>query len=401
MLCYSSGAAGMTALGFLLVHSVRLVQGLSYRDSNQQDAARGFNRVSKSRGAADQRAARVNARTTEFLRKGLGALAESGRADTTPVPDAPRLTGSNEVTQRPTAPPAPTIRPRVTTPVDALLSMAFTVVEDLIRGIILSAGAVKLFSLLYELACQVALRHGYQLTPDTVTFHSPQLVVAGLVNYTPRHVRRLVRELVAAKLVATGAHASKVGLRVLWDGTLWSVKVKAGLAEPEVRQEDWKHNWRPNFEADVHSKSGAAKFMSQLLIDEVEHSEKIRVAAKAAVDGVYNTQNPATLSSEDMISKGVEHVAYLLGELPKIHRTKRSKLVGEMATALAELMDGGMTWRRLWCKRIWRAWTEYTEGIKGALQALEAQLMRLHVDCREWTGMRSPGAVFAARTRIH
>lgn len=300
---------------------------------------------------------------------------------------------------RPVEPPVPVVRVSVPAPMPARPSLAFSGASDLTAGLDLSAGARQVFGVLHGMACEIAKLRGYRHTPDTVTLHSPLLVVAGLTGYTTRHVRRLVPELVAAGLVAGGAHASRVGLRSLWDGWCWVVKVRAGAAVPAMTREDWKHDWRPEFEADVVGKTGAATWMSALSRGALDQAEKIRAAALASVVGVYNVQNPVASSSADIGGGRVQDVVYRLGELPHVHARKRAALVGELASMLAHAVDGGTGWRRWWCGVIWRAWNGYVEGRAGELQALGAALLRLEVDRREWQGMRSAGAVFGGRLR--
>lgn len=338
---------------------------------------------------------------THFLEKGREALA--ARVSTTPAPaEGPQLNVKAKtplVTLRSETLPAPSVRVSTPAPAPTRPSLAFSEARALLADLNLSAGAVRLFLVLHALACHVAQLRGYRATPQTVTFHSPLLVVAWLVGYTTRHLRRLLPELVAAGLVAGGPHASRVGLRSLWDGWVWTVKVQAGSAVPEIRAADWKHAWRPEFEADVYGKTGAAAFMSQLQTRELGEDEKIRAAAVASVVGVYDIQNPAASSSADMEGSRVQDVVYRLGELPHVHARKRPALVGELASTLAQAVDGGTTWRRWWCGVIWRSWNAYVDGRAGELQALGAALLRLEVDRREWTGMRSPGAVFGGRIR--
>lgn len=302
-------------------------------------------------------------------------------------------------TTRPNTPSTPIVRILIPPPVPQAPSRPSCEPDELLVGLDLSAGAARIFRVLHGLSCGVAGTRGFRMLPDTMTFHVPALVVAGLAGYTPRHLRRLVPELEAAGLVASGAHASKVGLRSLWDGTVWTVKVKAGDARPEVRPEDWRHDWRPEFAADVYGKTGARSFMSSLVLRDLDEIEKIRVAALASAVGVYAEQPPAESSSEDMGVGHVQDVVYRLGELPHVHARKRAALVGELASALAHAVDGTTTWRRWWCGVLWRAWNGYVEGRIGELQALGAALLRLDGDRRDGAPFRSYGAVFGGRMR--
>lgn len=335
--------------------------------------------------------------TDRFLKLGLAAL--SARPNGPSAGLMPPSAASNPVTLSPTELPAPTVRVSMPAPGSTRPFLAFSEAGEVAAGLELSAGAQRIFDALHALACDVARVRGHRAAPDTVTLHAPLLLVAWLAGYTPRHLRRLLPELMAAGLVAGGPHASRVGLRSLWDGWLWSVKVKAGPAVPEVRREDWKHAWRPEFEADVYGKTGAAAFKSHLQGQESKESEKIRAVAVASAVGVYAVQNPVELSSADLEGGRVQDAVYRLGELPHVHVRKRAALVGELASTLAHAVDGGTTWRRWWCGVIWRAWNAYVEGRPGELQALGAALLRLEADRRDGAPFRSYGAVFGGRLR--
>ncbi|WP_188905376.1 hypothetical protein [Deinococcus aerophilus] len=277
--------------------------------------------------------------------------------------------------------------------------LAFSAPSELVAGLDLSEGAKRVYAVMHRLACDVAWLRGHKVAPDTVTMHVPALVVAGLAGYTTRHLRRLLPELMVAKLVAGGPHASRVGLRSLWDGCLWSIKVRAGQAVPVVQPAEWKHPWRPGFEADVVGKTGAAEFMSALQTLELNDAEKTMAAAHASVTAAYGAKPAAVSSSADMGGGRVQDVVYRLGELPRVHARKRRALVDELGGLLAQAVDGGSKWKRLWCGVIWRTWNSYVEGRSGELQALGAALLRLEVDRVEGARMRNAGAVLVARLR--
>ena len=299
----------------------------------------------------------------------------------------------------PVTPPVPTVRASAPTPPSVRPLLAFSTPSEVVAGLGLSAGAERVYAVMHRVACDVAWLRGYQVAPDTVTLHVPALIIAGLAGCSTRHLRRLLPELLAAGVVAGGPHASKVGLRSLWDGCLWTVKVKVGEAVPAVSPEDWKHAWRPGFEADVVGKTGAASFMSALQTYELNDAEKTMAVAHASATGVYATQSGVTSSSADMGGGRLQDVVYRLGELPRAHARKRRELVGELGGMLAHAVDGGPKWARLWCGVIWRAWNAYVNGRTGEFQALGAALLRLEVDRQEDAGMRSAGAVLMARLR--
>ena len=90
-------------------------------------------------------------------------------------------------------------------------------------------------------------------------------------------------------------------------------------------------------------------------------------------------------------------VVYALPLLGQAHPTKRAPLVGIMAATLARALNDQHS-RAWYCRLIWDAWNDETEGRAG-LQALAAQLERLDIDRREWTSLRNPAALLAARLR--
>ena len=232
-----------------------------------------------------------------------------------------------------------------------------------------------------------------------MTLHVPALIIAGLAGCSTRHLRRLLPELLAAGVVAGGPHASKVGLRSLWDGCLWTVKVKVGEAVPAVQPADWKHAWRPGFEADVVGKTGAAEFHVRTTDLELNDAEKTMAVAHASATGVYAAQSGVTSSSADMGGGRVQDVVYRLGELPRVHARKRRELVGELGGMLAHAVDGGPKWARLWCGVIWRAWNAYVMGAPGSFRRSGPRCCALRWTGQEGAGMRSAGAVLMARLR--
>ncbi|WP_345458077.1 hypothetical protein [Deinococcus aluminii] len=257
-----------------------------------------------------------------------------------------------------------------------------------------------MFLVLHRLALDVARARAYRLLPDVVTLHVPALMVAALTGYTDRHLRNLTRELERAGLLDAGGHASRVGLRSLYDGTIWAVKVKPGGVAPRIRPDEWKHDWRPMFAADVEGKRGAARVISELRAAEASEEEFYRATLRVAVapDAAFS---PVASSSEmpgaAAEPRTVREVVYRLGELVNAHPSRRPELVGRMASALAYALSD-LHSRRWYCRLLWDAWTGHVEG-RGTLQALAAALSRLDADRREWEGLRNPGAVLAARLR--
>ncbi|WP_019588837.1 hypothetical protein [Deinococcus apachensis] len=291
---------------------------------------------------------------------------------------------------------------RVSTPAESAVgpSWASYEPEPVLAELRLSPGARRVFLVLHRLALDVARERAYRLLPDSVTFHVPALMVAGLTGYTDRHLRRLAGELEQAGVLDAGGHASRVGLRSLYDGTLWAVKVKPGDTAPRLRAEDWKHAWRPTFAADVEGKRGAARVMSELQTAEASEGERYRAVLRAAVapDAAFTpVASSSDMTGAEAEPRTVREVIYRLGELAHVHPSQRPGLVGRMASALAHAL-GDLHSRRWYCSLIWQAWEDEVEGRPG-LQGLAAQLSRLAADLVEWPGIRSPGALLATRLR--
>lgn len=260
----------------------------------------------------------------------------------------------------------------------------------------LSRGAARLWDQLHRLACDAGRERFYEQLPRQITFHCPAVTLAGLIGVSDRHLARLAGELETVGLLDCGGHAQNVGGRSMYDGTLWAVLVAPGDEPPRIRADDWRHNWRPDFYADVEGKTGAAAEMSELLKAEADEAEKYRAAkARAAMPGA---KNPPPLSSSDILPRPtLEAVVHGLHSLWHLHASKRARAVGLLASQLAQSLDEPER-RRYWCRVIWDALRAEIEECSG-LQVLAAQLSRLQADLREGAPWRNPGAVLAARLK--
>ena len=298
-----------------------------------------------------------------------------------------------------TMPPMVMVRPRNPAPV--LQAPSWPSCEDVLAGIQLSLGAARVFALLHRLALEVARARGYSARPDTVTLHLPASLLALGVGYTDRHLRRLLPELQVAGLVACGAHASKVRNMGLWDGYLWCIKVNPGEICPHLRREDWKHAWR-DFEADIEAKrtvKALLEGMSALHPDNQENALNSALKAWAVSPG--NISSPVACRpdiGEQARQETVLELAYRLGDLVHVHPTKRAEAVGRLGSSLAHALDDEHS-RRWYCQLLWTAWKTEVEGRAG-LGVLAAALARLDADRTEWTGLRNPAALLAARLRV-
>lgn len=288
-----------------------------------------------------------------------------------------------KATQRPTAPATPRV-------------LATYASAEAVKGIRkLSKGEAALWGLLHRLAVDVGRERGYTATPHQVAFHCPALTVAAALGYTDRHVRTLAAGLERAGLLDSGGHAQQIGARSLWDGTLWAVLTQPSAEPPRLRAEDWRHNWRPDFEADVIGKTGAAAQISELHQTQAEPEDFYR-AAKHRAAAQSASSAPLWPSSEQINPANLRGVLEGIAGLWRLHSTKRPRAVGALASQIAGALAEPDR-RRYWCRVLWQALTAQDEGRTGGLSALAAQFDRLAADLRENAPWRSPGAILAAR----
>lgn len=275
----------------------------------------------------------------------------------------------------------------------------FRPAEEISQGVKLSRGARRLWNLLHRLAVDVARARAYTVTPDQVTFHLPAVTVAGVLRYHADHVARVGRELEEAGLLDFGGHAQTVKGRAMWDGCLWAVKTRAEGPAPRIRADEWKHEWRPDFAADVEGKTGAAAEVSGLESEGASEADFYRAAqARAAISGPADPQNLDPLSSSDSPSPaGLSAVAERIPGLLDTHPRGRAAAVGKLAAAMCQALREPER-RRYWCRMLWEAIRATYEGRAG-LQGLAAAVWRLAADLREGAPWRNAGAVLAARLR--
>ncbi len=260
---------------------------------------------------------------------------------------------------------------------------------------LLSKGEARLWTLLHRLAIDTGRERGYTITPRQIALHCPAVTIAGVLGMTDRHVRRLAAGLERAGLLDCGGHAQQVMARNMYDGTLWAVLTLPSEEPPRLRAEDWRHNWRPDFGADVVGRKGAALEMSELLSESAEPEEIYRAAKRRAA--AQTPSNPPLCSSSDIFGPvNLRSVLDGIAALWRLHSSKRPRAVGSLASQIAAALFEPDR-RRYWCAVIWQALSAQDAGATGGLSALTAQFDRLAVDLREGAPWRSPGAVLAAR----
>ncbi len=297
--------------------------------------------------------------------------------------------------KRLTRPQSATRRPQDIPPARVLAT--FQSAEVIAQGIKLSRGAVQVWSVLHRLAVDVARARGYRATPTQVTFHLPAVTLAGAVGYARSHLYRLLDELTCAGLLDGGGHAQNVMGRSLYDGCLWAVRTRLDAEPPRVRADEWKHQWRPGFTADVLGKTGAAEEMRQLQAFEDRTPELLYQAAKHRAAIPDAVSSPAESSCLISAPAGLRAVSEACGGIWSAHARHRARGVGQLASALCYAL-GEPERRRYWCRVIWEAWRDSVEGRTG-LQGLAAQVSRLAADLEEGAPWRVPGAVLAARLK--
>ncbi len=89
--------------------------------------------------------------------------------------------------------------------------------------------------------------------------------------------------------------------------------------------------------------------------------------------------------------------AHALPLVATAHPTKRSALVGLIASTISHALHDQHS-RRYWFSAVYASWAAELEGRAG-LQVLQAQLMRLDADLREWPNLKRPAALLVSRIR--
>lgn len=205
------------------------------------------------------------------------------------------------------------------------------------------------------------------------------------------------------------------------DGMLYAVRLSAGH-EARLRWTDYKRKYR-DLDADRAAgrtaynaiRNARARTDENAVLDGEENIEgsqdltgRVRQELReqlrrwAVIPGNISTSliaDSSIISPEEVAERlnSVQDVVYMLPVLASVRHTKRAALVGIMGAALARALDDQHS-RAWYCKLIWEAWQDEVEGRKG-LQALAARLDCLEVARREWSALRRPAALFAARER--
>ena len=261
----------------------------------------------------------------------------------------------------------------------------------------MSAGAARVFEVLFLVAVATGQGRGYKVIPTTIAFHLPQTLLAAVVGYTTRHLRRsIIPELRQAGLLDGGPHASRVtnqqGKRQnMWDGSLWCVKVLPSNIKPYLTPEDWGHQWR-DFQGDLERGHTAKKLMSYLHTCQAV-DKQLHVLQQWAVNP-SQCLDPLSVERtfDEPQRESVQDVVYSLPLLTDLSGPQQVEAIGRAASEIAHHFHDQHS-RRYWCALMWVAVRN------GTLEVLAAQILRLLVDVQEWPDLRNPGALLAARMR--
>jgi hypothetical protein len=270
--------------------------------------------------------------------------------------------------------------------------------QEVQGNIYLSQGALRLWTFLHALALVVLRQQGYTSVPDSITFHLPAVMLAGVVRYSERHLYRLADELCAAGLLDERGHVTQVGKLRRYDGTLWAVKLRPGAASPRLRYWDFRHDWRPDFAEDYYGEQGAFRAVQDAMSEPLTCEGKTEAAyslAKTWAAATRTRKNPAEGGSDMPQGETLQAVAYALPALLHLHPRQRHREVSRLATELAHVL-GEKGRVPQWCRDIYAAIQSENEERQG-LQYMALQLMRLATDLAEGAPWKRPGAVLAAR----
>ena len=295
-----------------------------------------------------------------------------------------------------------------------------------------SAGAGALATLLHALASHVlerrpSLRRRDGRLPRQVVLHLSAEMLAAALGVDESTARRWTQRLEEVGYLHARPHYTTLtengGSRTVVDGTLYAIRLEAGH-QAHLSYQDLNRQYR-DLNADraagrtAHAAVRQARqqaAQANSVPDEEKNmpgSTDLSISSKSiylqlkewAVTPGHFKKNP--LRTDPRIIppaelgetlKTVQDVVYTLPLVAEAHPTRRAPLVGIMAATLARALNDGHS-RAWYCRLIWNAWRAETEGRAG-LRVLAAQLERLDIDRREWTSLRNPAALLAARLRV-
>lgn len=291
-----------------------------------------------------------------------------------------------DLTARPTAPDLKAVRVSAPRPVPP--------VADLTPAD-LASGPRRLLELLHRLGAELCRIRGYAVIPSQIVLHQSQELLAAALGVHRVTVWRWTGVLEALGLVQARAHkgtATHRGAAVTRnDGTLYALALKVGY-RARLRWDDLKHQYR-DLDADRQAGKTAYQTLQQSVTQ--KDTEWYQLLRDWAVSPGNTQLNPVVSNDCCTRLNTVQDVVCNLHLIAGCHASKRAGLIGMMGAALARVL-GDVQSRRWYCALLWEAWRAEREG-RAALQVLGAQLARLCADRAEWTGLRNPGALLAAR----
>lgn len=273
--------------------------------------------------------------------------------------------------------------------------------DEVAAGIELSGGAAKVWAELHRLALEVHRERMTAKAPDAVTFHLPAVILAALVDYSERHLYRLLDELNAAGLIHSKGHTSKVGNVRRYDGTLFCVALKPGV-RPRLRFWDFQTAWRADFEADYYGEKGAwrevQEAMSEPPTSQGRRAGVDRVALAWAV-GNRHTKTPLEGGSDMRAGATFSTLADQLPAFLGMHPKQRHRAISEWGAALAGVL-GEPHRLKQWCGAVYRA-LDAENQLRPALRSMADELRKFAAELRQGEGehLRNAGAVLAARLK--
>lgn len=266
-----------------------------------------------------------------------------------------------------------------------------------------SAQARALFHELHELATLANHHAGTHRAGQGVVYTSQQLLGEALdgdghsgrgrtatIGRSGESVRRYANELEAAGLVQRRDHYSTHKGRTLTDGTLYAVQTRPGHT-PRLRYGHLSRQYRSLDEA---KRTGTTFFSYLLNLWESSPGERRNAAKCVLKHFVVNPDQvpPPVMIDSHKTPSSVWDVIYSLSELAALNGARLAEAIGRAGYAIADHLNDSKS-RRYWCAQLWQA-------LRGhRLQQFTAALERVLHDAEEWTELRNPAALFAARMR--
>ncbi|RJF75938.1 hypothetical protein D3875_00325 [Deinococcus cavernae] len=284
-------------------------------------------------------------------------------------------------------------------------------------------GAARLWRLLHLLAIYKAERSGHSRSAVQEAVHTANELLAVKLRVNPKTVGLWADQLQqAGKIEARSHHGEHLNpdtgeIETRVTGTLYAVALQPGhTARLTYHQLHHRHRRLDADRAVGRTAHRYVKRIKALYAAEKNMSESgtsyegaagdpeqiaVRVLQAWAVTPGGGAEFLDTRSSFDpdiFREEKKPSLQTVIYDLPLIadeqNPDRRRALVHHAAGSMAAALDDEHS-RAYYAGLIWQA---IKDGWKG-LQALAAQLARLEIDCREWTGLRRPAALLAARLR--